>query len=426
MIFLIYFFNCLPQIHHFIISHRQMIFAFIATHLIMSIFSSIKNNNLNEIDKIKTRQAIIAKDLSSPFFTPLLFDPNMVGRKNCENLVGQVCIPVGIAGPVSTILIVGSIVAQVDNMLLPLATTEGALVASIGRGCKVLNASGNTKVVIKKVGMTRAPVFVCPTIKIATSLSDWLKNNLSALGKIGEQTSHHLIYLDCQIFQKDNLVFARFSFDTGEAMGMNMVTIATDAIVRSILSKYTNITCPALSSNVCSDKKTSALTRKLGRGRWVTITCNIPDDVTHTVLKTTPSDLLNTYQAKIVTGSRLAGLAGRNMHVANVAAAMLSATGQDIAHTVDISQGTLTLAKNHAGIYAKLSLPSVPVGTIGGGTSLTTQTTARNLITNQPVTSDILAAAIGLAALAGELSGLAALSTSTLASSHARLARVLK
>jgi hydroxymethylglutaryl-CoA reductase (NADPH) len=384
-------------------------------------------NHLKDMSLLERQQKIGSLcniDKNSPFFAPLLFDPNVVGKKNCENLVGQVSIPVGIAGPVSAVMTTNEGNIQLTDILIPLATTEGALVASINRGCKLLNECKTTVVNIKNVGMSRAPVFSCNDSRTAKNLTSWIKNNLTKLGSIGESTSDHLTYLDCQIFQKDDLVFARFSFDTGSAMGMNMVTIATSAIAAYIVTHNPKVTCPSVSSNVCTDKKTSAINRRLGRGRWVTVTCNLSADLISSILKTDSTSLLATYHTKIVIGSRLAGLSGRNMHIANAAASFLTATGQDIAHTVDISQGSLTLRKNRGGIIARLSLPSVPVGTIGGGTSLPSQTTARSLITTGKITSDILAAAIGIAALAGELSGLAALSTNSLSSSHQRLGRL--
>lgn len=372
---------------------------------------------MNLIDSIKI-------DPSSPFFAPLLFDPSIVGKKNCENLVGQVSIPVGIAGPVSATMTTDLGTTKLIDILIPLATTEGALVASINRGCKLLNTCKNVTVNIKNVGMTRAPVFSCQDSQTAANLIHWIKSNLTKLGQIGESTSHHLSYLTCQIFQKNTLVFTRFAFNTGEAMGMNMVTIATTAIAEYIVSLNKGVTCLSISSNVCPDKKTSSLTRRLGRGRIVTITCKISEKLMSSILKTNSKNLLATYHAKIVIGSRLAGLSGRNMHIANAAAAILTATGQDIAHTVDISQGSLTLRKSSDGIIAELVLPTVPVGTIGGGTDLPSQSVARNLISTHKVTSDILASTIGIAALAGELSGLAALSTNSLSSSHERLGRL--
>lgn len=396
----------------------------------MNIFADV-SKELKEQDKIQLRQKLIAQfrlnsvtslNQESPFFTPLLFDQNVAGQKNCENLVGQISIPVGVAGPISASLKINNIVTKLENLLIPLATTEGALVASINRGAKLLNLL-NPMVEVKNVGMTRAPVFKCSSKVSAKKLVTWINNHTDELAEIGESTSSHLTFLSCQLIQKDNLVFARFAFDTEEAMGMNMVTIATDKIASAIIKNNPEVTCPALSSNVCVDKKTSSLNRKLGRGRWVTVTTSISRDLVESILKTTVVKLLETYEVKIVIGSKVAGLAGRNMQLANVASAILAATGQDIAHTVDISQGTLTLKKDGEEIKAKLSLPSVPVGTIGGGTNLETQRTARNLISNQVVTSNVLASTIALACLAAELSGLAALSTNTLSSSHAKLAR---
>lgn len=393
----------------------------------MSIFKSIEKN-LSEVDKVTKRQTILhnlrpTTPLDSPFFNPLLFDANIVGQKNCENLVGQVSLPVGVAGPISATMKAEGQTTNLTDLLIPLATTEGALVASINRGIKLLQHANNTTVSIKNVGMTRAPVFQCQNSKLAIQLVDWIKHNLPKLAKTAESTSAHLTYLNCRLYRRENLVFARFAFDTDQAMGMNMVTIATTAIAETIIKQNPGVTCPALSSNMCTDKKTSALNRRLGRGRWVIVSTHLPNQLITSILKTTPDSLLSTYQAKIIVGSKLAGLSGANMQIANVAAAILIATGQDPAHTVDISQGSLTLKFQGEGISAQLSLPSVPVGVIGGGTSLNTQSTARGLISQLPITSDMLAAIIGLGSLAGELSGLAALSTNSLACAHKQLAR---
>lgn len=403
------------------LSHTSDDFCVLYDQVLMSIFSAVEET-LSESSKVRARQAILAKDLSSPFFTPLLFDPEIVGKKNCENLVGQVTIPVGIAGPVTATLTTDSSTHQLD-LLIPLATTEGALVASINRGCKILRLGSNTKIVCSNVGMTRAPVFACTSPAHAAKLKKWLKAHLDHLGHIGEATSHHLTYLDCQLFQQSNLVFARFAFDTGDAMGMNMVTHAASAISDYIIAQNPGVTCPALSSNLCTDKKVSRLNHKLGRARMLTVTADLSTKLITQILKTTPKQLMLTYRSKIVHGSKLAGLSGYNMQLANTAVAILIATGQDPAHTVDISQGDLTLKLHKTGIHATLYLPTVPVGTIGGGTYLESQSTARSLISQTPVTPDVLAATIGVACLAGELSGLGALASSTLSCAHLKLSR---
>ncbi len=386
----------------------------------MSIFSGI-NNTLDRQTALHKSRVL---DSSSPFFGPLLFHQDLVSRQSCENLVGQVALPVGVAGPVHCLLTTSGKTTHYCDLLIPLATTEGALVASINRGCKLLASLDQVSVTIENVGMTRAPVFECPNAQKARDLVAWITLRLAQLGKLGESTSHHLTYLSCQIFQKDSLVFTRFAFNTSEAMGMNMVTIACQAITDHILAQNPSVKCLAISSNLCTDKKASLLNRELGRARKLTLTCHLPNVMVESILKTPSADLYRTYHAKIVVGSKLAGLSGRNMQIANVACAILAATGQDIAHTVDISQGSLTIKKIKSGLSVKLYLPTVPVGTVGGGTYLSAQQTALRLISKAPVTSDLLATTIGLGCLAGELSGLAALCSNTLSSSHQRLGRL--
>jgi hydroxymethylglutaryl-CoA reductase (NADPH) len=160
--------------------------------------------------------------------------------------------------------------------------------------------------------MTRAPVFACTSPAHAAKLKKWLKTHLDQLGHIAEETSHHLTYLDCQLFQQSNLVFARFAFDTGDAMGMNMVTHAASAIADYTISQNPGVTCPALSSNLCTDKKVSRLNHKLGRARMLTVTADLSTKLITQILKTTPKQLMLTYRSKIVHGSKLAGLSGYN------------------------------------------------------------------------------------------------------------------
>lgn len=367
-------------------------------------------------------------------FTVNSFDVDVVGKKNCENLIGSVEVPVGLAGPLKAevgFVGFGSKASEKLTLFLPLATTEGALVASVNRGCKALFEVGSLKIQVKKVGMSRAPVFGFGDVGRASKFIEWLEEDgrFDQIKKVCEETSSHLKLIDHQTWQVGRSVFVRFVFDTDQAMGMNMVTIALDNLWKKMLKSYPDIKLISLSGNMCVDKKSSALNRLLGRGYEVQAEAVLSAEVLKTILKTNSNTFFQTYYRKNVVGSNTAGSLDLNMHAANMVAALFLATGQDMAHVVESSQGSLFVEKQGGGdLYLTLRMPNLNLGTVGGGTSLPAFSQARSLILqaagqSQKVESRHLAAAVAGAVLAGEISGLAALSSNSLAGAHQTLAR---
>lgn len=344
-------------------------------------------------------------------------------KKNCENLIGSVEVPVGVVGPVSTY-----VNKKKQSFLIPLATTEGALVASIQRGVKVLNI-GNTRVSVKKVGMSRSVVFECDSIDDTAEFTRYFSKNHHLFAQFCEETSNHLKFLSYDVFSRDKLLYFRFVFDTSEAMGMNMVTIALeyawDKFKRQLPDSIW-IKLLTISGNVCTDKKDSMVNRLFGRGYYVTVESKIPSLKVTELLAVDAKKLVKNHLVKNVIGSNIAGSFAQNMHVANALGAFYLATGQDIAHVVAGSEASVhfELLEDNT-LYVALTLPNVSVGSIGGGTWFPKQTQARLLMCNTPKAQD-LAVVAGLAALAGEISGLAALTSGSLASAHSRLGRVKK
>ncbi|MBD3250825.1 MAG: 3-hydroxy-3-methylglutaryl-CoA reductase [Candidatus Pacebacteria bacterium] len=380
------------------------------------------------------------------------FDQAEVGSKNCENLIGSVEVPVGLAGPVRARLVGQEFREQHQKQevefFLPLATTEGALVASVNRGCKAINHGQEAMVFVERVGMTRAPVFELEDGRAAQEFSAWIKQNFREIKQLCQQTSNHLKLVSHQTWIRGRLVFVRFVFDTDQAMGMNMVTIALKHAWQQKISQFEQVRLVSISGNLCADKKPALVNKLLGRGWSVQAEVKLSEKVVKSILKTTPLDLIKAHQVKNLIGSNLAGSFSQNMHVANMVAALFLATGQDMAHIVEASQADLTVEwlkfktgqpiqatfqkekkqtkteKNiNNDLYISLNLPNLNLGVVGGGTGLPAFSQARNLISGQEITSSQLAAAVGLAALAGEISGLAALSSQQLASAHQQLAR---
>ena len=348
---------------------------------------------------------------------------------NIENMIGGAQVPMGVAGPVP----VAGGVAD-GEYYLPLATTEGALVASVNRGLSTIAAADGAAARVTKNGMTRAPVFRVDGVVDAVATVDWVTENEATLREAAESTTSHGELLGIEPYVVGDAVYLRFAFDTKDAMGMNMVTIATAAAC-DVVEAETPAELVALSGNLCSDKKPAAINAVEGRGRSVTADVVVPGAVIEERLGTTADGIVEANTRKNLIGSAKAGSLGFNAHAANVVAAAFLATGQDEAHVVEGSNAITTMDAREndeagsADLYASISLASLQVGTVGGGTRLPTQAEALELIGvrggGDPAGSnaDALAEVIAVGALAGELSLLAALSSRHLASAHEELGR---
>ncbi|MEA2057024.1 MAG: 3-hydroxy-3-methylglutaryl-CoA reductase, partial [Patescibacteria group bacterium] len=231
---------------------------------------------------------------------------------------------------------------------------------------------------------------------------------------------------DLKTWSQGPSVFARFSFDTDQAMGMNMVTIALKQVWQELVSTHPNVELISISGNMCVDKKASALNQLLGRGYQVKAEVVISKDVVEELLGVSVEKLTLTHYWKNVVGTNLAGSNSQNMHVANMVAAMFLATGQDIAHVVEGSQANTIMEKRKDGLYVAVEFNNLNIGVVGGGTSLPAFTQARNIILGRSLSSAELAGIIGVACLAGEISGLAALASQSLAKAHQKLGRIKK
>lgn len=342
-------------------------------------------------------------------------------EKNCEQMFGTVPLPVGYAGPLTVTFSSG----ERAEIHLPLATTEAVLVASVNRGCKAIStAPDGVRVQSTHHGVSRSLVLKPRNGKGQSSTLE-IGKKADAWKKIGEATSNHLKIVKHEIDEADGFVFLTIYADTDEAMGMNMVTIAAQAI-GDWLAQELDAELITIAGNVDSDKKPSQRTHDRGRGIEVTASAVIPSSIIIDILKTTPEAILAVAEAKLNTGSRLAGAIGANMHAANIIAALYLATGQDAAHVVEGSLTDTMVTKEKDGIRMTVRLPAVLVGVRGGGTGLPAQAQCIELLL-KPKTKmhrkQQLAESVGAAVLAGELSLLAAQASQTLASSHQKLAR---
>lgn len=384
--------------------------------------------NLRGFEGVKSRREGLEKELDIKLTSigQSMPDEAVASQKNCENMIGAVQIPVGVAGPIK--LKTKNEKLKTD-IFIPLATTEGALVASVNRGCAAIARTNGVSIVSEKAGMSRALVFEITGIEHGTEIISWVEENYGKLQEITESTSKHLVLKKITPYMAGRSLWLRFVFDTGEAMGMNMVTIAASKAV-DFIEREKNVRCRALSGNMCADKKPNYMNFLEGRGYKVWAEAELPEGVLNEVLKTNSKDLYETSKHKLTYGPIMSGSIGANAHHANILAAIFLATGQDAAHIAECSSGVTTVEKTESGIYISIYLPDLPVGTIGGGTNLSAQKEALSIMGirdgGETGAAQRFAEMIGGAVLAGELSLLASLSEGTLASAHEKLGRGVK
>jgi len=343
----------------------------------------------------------------------------MVKNRNCENFIGGIQVPLGLAGPIKIFD---------KEYYLPLATTEGALVASVNRGCKATKLSGGINTYVENVGVTRAPLFRVKNLQQGRELIDFVRQEFAKIAKIACANEPFIKLLKCDPFQVGTNVWLRFSFDTCEAMGMNMATVACQKIADFLEDKF-KIECLALSGNLCIDKKPAFINVILGRGKKVWAETVVKKQAIKDVLKADAGKMVEIVKQKSQLGSAVAGSMGFNAHFANIVAALFLATGQDMAHVTESSLGIADAQIQGEDLYFSVYFPDMILGTIGGGTGLPTQKEALGILglgKLQKGDSQVLAQIVAAASLAGELSLTAALASGHLARAHQDLGRGLQ
>lgn len=338
--------------------------------------------------------------------------------KNIENFIGSAQVPLGVVGP----LRVNGKSAK-GEFFVPMATTEGALLATVNRGCSVVTESGGVTSRILKDEMTRAPVFRVSGLEHGMKVSRWVEGHMQALAREAAKATSHGKLISATPYLHGRSLFIRFSFSTGDAMGMNMATIASQRLCDMIEAR-TGAKTISVSGNMCTDKKAAAVNFITGRGKTAVAEVTISEDIVSRRLHSTIDEVVEASLRKNLVGSAMALSTGFNSHFANMAAALFIATGQDAAQVVEASMGISTAERTEEGLYFSVRLPALEVGTVGGGTSLPTQREALEMMKcHGPRKAGKFAEIAASVILAGELSTLAAQSRGELAPAHSRLAR---
>ncbi|HEY7343382.1 MAG TPA: hydroxymethylglutaryl-CoA reductase [Ktedonobacterales bacterium] len=341
-------------------------------------------------------------------------------RGSIENCIGVLRTPVGLAG---SLRIEGA--HAHGDYYLPLATTEAALVASYSRGAQLISEAGGCTALVLAEGIGRSPGFAFASLREAARFAEWaLAQRLVFNGCVAATTSHGRLK-EMRAVIEGNHVYLHLDFTTGDAAGQNMVTLATEAICSHILAET-----PVqpdywfLEANYSGDKKASARSFVGVRGRRVSAEATIPADLVRRRLRTTPERMADYFRMGAL-GGVLSGTLGAQGHYANGLAALYLATGQDVACVAESAVGVTRMEVTAAGdLYAAVTLPSIIVGTVGGGTSLPGQRACLELMgLAGPGHAAALAEVCAGLCLAGELSLIGALCAGQFASAHRKLAR---
>jgi hydroxymethylglutaryl-CoA reductase (NADPH) len=371
-------------------------------------------------DMASARRAFVEAQTSSALHHvgQYSFDPATL-QGNIESFVGVAPVPIGIAGP----LRVNGEHAQGD-FLIPMATTEGTLVASYNRGMKVLNLSGGVTTTVSDDRMQRAPVFIFDSAREARDFKVWVDANFAAIQREAEATSSVAKLLEIDFYFANKFAFLRFNYATGDAAGQNMVGRATFAACSWILEQNKTIRQFFLESNLATDKKASQVNVMRTRGKRVTAEATIPRQILQEHMRVDPATL--SYHAGVANiGAFLSGANNNGLHSPNGITALFIATGQDVANVAESSAGIVyTELTPEGGLYLSITIPSLIVATHGGGTGLATQRECLSMLGcvgrgSVRKFAEIVAGVV----LAGELSLASAISSYDWVSSHERFGR---
>jgi hydroxymethylglutaryl-CoA reductase (NADPH) len=295
------------------------------------------------------------------------FDPALLPG-NIENFFGVAQVPIGLAGP----LHIEGEHARGD-FYVPLATTEGTLVASYNRGMRLLGECGGVKTTVVEQAMQRSPAFIMEDALAARALGRWIDDHIDEIRQQAEATTRHGKLTDIEQYAVGPMRHLRFNYTTGDAAGQNLTGKATLAACEWIGANFPGGAHFILSGNMDTDKKHSRINMLQTRGRRVVAEAVLKNDALKRIMGVEAHELFRARQIAQV-GAFLAGSSNNGAHAANGLTALFIACGQDVANVSESHAGvTYTQLLDNGDYYWSVTLTSLIVGTYGGGTALATQ-----------------------------------------------------
>ncbi|XP_029798307.1 3-hydroxy-3-methylglutaryl-Coenzyme A reductase isoform X2 [Suricata suricatta] len=275
---------------------------------------------------VSIRRQLLSRKLPEPSSLQYLpyrnYNYSLVMGACCENVIGYMPIPVGVAGPLCL---------DGKEYQVPMATTEGCLVASTNRGCRAIGLGGGASSRILADGMTRGPVVRLPRACDSAEVKAWLETpeGFTVIKEAFDSTSRFARLQKLQMSMAGRNLYIRFQSRSGDAMGMNMISKGTEKALAKLQEHFPEMRILAVSGNYCTDKKPAAINWVEGRGKSVVCEAVIPATVVREVLKTTTEAMIEVNINKNLVGSAMAGsIGGNNAHAANIVTAIYIACGQ--------------------------------------------------------------------------------------------------
>lgn len=376
-------------------------------------------NSEASITGILDRRSMIGNNCDYLFQNKNPIAPEIL-KGNIENFIGMSMVPTGIIGPVK---VNGQ--NAIGEFIVPLSTTEGALVASYNRGTKACFEAGGVTSICLEEGVQRSPIFKFESLKELGIFLNWVLENELIFKEITLESSRFAQLKEVKASVEGNHLTLTFDYLTGDASGQNMVTFCTESICTYII-----MNAPVqpkhwfIEGNFSGDKKATSLSFSQTRGKKVTCEVILSKEIVENILLTTPTAMFN-YWLSSTIGVIQSGAVGAQGHYANGLAAIFIATGQDVACVSEAAVGITRMEVTENGsLYASITLPNLIVGTVGGGTALPTQKECLQMMDCYGEgKAKKFAEIIGAVLLAGELSIAAALSAGHFSSAHKKLGR---
>ncbi|MFT7611573.1 MAG: hydroxymethylglutaryl-CoA reductase (NADPH) [Parvicellaceae bacterium] len=291
-------------------------------------------------------------------------------QNNIESFIGTVEIPLGLIGP----LLYSQKGEESEWVHTAVATTEGALVASMNRGAKAISQCGGFKAHVIHQKMLRAPTFAFASLDESLAFNSWIESKYDTIKKVTKEHSNHADLIEIKKVVVGKVVHLKFIYSTCDASGQNMTTSCTWQACLWIQDQFQletdiEIETFVLDGNGSSDKKVSYYSMQNGRGTSVISECLLTNEVIENTLRTTAEDMARSFNYSMAI-SKIDGMIGYNINVANAIAGIFASTGQDLACIHESSVAIFQMEKTEEGLYTSLSLPSLVIGTVGGGTHL--------------------------------------------------------